>query len=437
METGMKILKFSASNIKGIKVVEISPTGDVVTISGKNGAGKSTVLTAILNTLTKGKLPIRNGAKRAEVEINLGEYIVTRIITDKTDRLVVRNKEGAEYPTPKAFLSKFVGPLSIDPLAFVRLTDREQVDFLFGLIPGLEEELEKCDLNIHNFKLERTKINVETDRLKHEVNGLSPFIEELPENEVSVTELVKDMQNAQETNSKVEGFKTAIEAQKEQVSKDKSSLSTAGAELSEVESQLANIQKKIKTFQAIVIDGEQTVQSNEETFKQMKKVDVSEYQKRIETAEEMNKDVRHNKALKDSETKLEASKAKYQEQGKLLEQAQQDKSEVLASHKMPIDGLTVVDGEVTYKGVSVSQLSTAEKIRVGSSIAISQNPKAKIILADDVSLLDPENLEVLHSTCAGFQLWQVVNDTSGNKGFYIEEGELKPEEKKEEVPEKF
>ena len=144
----MKILKFSAQNVRGLKVVEIAPDGDVVTISGTNGAGKSTVLDSIEATLCGGKLALRKGEERGRVELDIGEYTVQRIITEKTDRLVIRNKDGAQYPSPREFLSKFVGPLSIDPLSFIRMKDREQLEVLFRLCPALQDGLAQTNAGL-------------------------------------------------------------------------------------------------------------------------------------------------------------------------------------------------------------------------------------------------------------------------------------------------
>ena len=61
----MKILKLTAENIKKLKVVEITPQGNVVQITGRNGSGKSSTLDAIWWALAgkeaiQGK-PIREG----------------------------------------------------------------------------------------------------------------------------------------------------------------------------------------------------------------------------------------------------------------------------------------------------------------------------------------------------------------------------------------
>ena len=36
-----KVIRFSAQNIKRVEQVEISPTGDLITVGGANAAGKS------------------------------------------------------------------------------------------------------------------------------------------------------------------------------------------------------------------------------------------------------------------------------------------------------------------------------------------------------------------------------------------------------------
>jgi recombinational DNA repair ATPase RecF len=40
----MKIIRLQSENVKKIKAVEIKPDGNVVVVSGKNGAGKTSLL---------------------------------------------------------------------------------------------------------------------------------------------------------------------------------------------------------------------------------------------------------------------------------------------------------------------------------------------------------------------------------------------------------
>ena len=67
----MKITKLISKNILNLKAVEIEPDGNMVIISGKNAAGKTSILESIFFALT-GKLPkkpIREGEEIGLIKI--------------------------------------------------------------------------------------------------------------------------------------------------------------------------------------------------------------------------------------------------------------------------------------------------------------------------------------------------------------------------------
>lgn len=111
-----------------------------------------------------------------------------------------------------------------------------------------------------------------------------------------------------------------------------------------------------------------------------------------------------------------------------MKAAEAEKSTVLSEAKLPLKGLSVDESGVYFRGVPVADLSTSERVRVGAAIAVAQNPTAKIILADDASLLDSKSLAVLRETCKGFQIWTVVNDDLGKAGVWIEDGSVHQED---------
>jgi len=80
----MKIIGLVAQNVKNIKAIEIQADGKSVVLSGKNEVGKSSVIDAITMALTGQMVerPIKDGETRAEVVINLGDYIVKRVWTE-------------------------------------------------------------------------------------------------------------------------------------------------------------------------------------------------------------------------------------------------------------------------------------------------------------------------------------------------------------------
>lgn len=88
------IVGLKIDNFKRIRTVDITPNPNnpIVAISGRNAQGKSSVIDAIWACLdsksakraTGTTKPIREGAKDATIEIDLGDLIVTRRFTAKT-----------------------------------------------------------------------------------------------------------------------------------------------------------------------------------------------------------------------------------------------------------------------------------------------------------------------------------------------------------------
>ena len=76
------IVELRAENFQRLKAVQIRPHGRVVRLTGDNGEGKTSVLEAIASAI-RGKDacprdPIRGGADKAWVSLDLGDKIVRR-----------------------------------------------------------------------------------------------------------------------------------------------------------------------------------------------------------------------------------------------------------------------------------------------------------------------------------------------------------------------
>ena len=68
----------------------------------------------------------------------------------------------------------------------------------------------------------------------------------------------------------------------------------------------------------------------------------------------------------------------------------------LQQAKFPVEGLGFTsEGEVIFNKLPFAQLSTSEKIKVSASIAIALNPKIRVMLIRDGSLLDEDALRDL------------------------------------------
>ena len=133
----MRIIKLTAENIKKLKAIEITPKGDVVRITGKNGAGKSSVLDAILYALGGQKAipdkPIREGQRKARVTLDLGEYTVERRF-GKSSQVYVTAKDGSAIRSPQQLLESIAEKVSFDPASFERLHHGQQAALLYPFV---------------------------------------------------------------------------------------------------------------------------------------------------------------------------------------------------------------------------------------------------------------------------------------------------------------
>ena len=136
----MKIISLKASNVKRLKAVEITPSGELVVVGGRNAQGKSSVLDAIWLALGGGPAtkattrPVRDGEDSASVVLDLGEFVVTRTWSGAKTTLTVASPEGAKFSGPQGILDALVGRLAFDPLEFTRLSAKAQRDALLGLV---------------------------------------------------------------------------------------------------------------------------------------------------------------------------------------------------------------------------------------------------------------------------------------------------------------
>src|SRR3990172_5708739 len=132
----MKIVSLSSTNVLRLKAVFIEPGPDnVVTISGANGAGKTSVLRSIEMAFAGGKSippePIRRGERKAQIIAKLDSgLVVERTFSGDRTELVVRAPDGARYGSPQKVLDDLVGELAFDPLEFSRMKPADQVTTL-------------------------------------------------------------------------------------------------------------------------------------------------------------------------------------------------------------------------------------------------------------------------------------------------------------------
>ncbi len=127
----MKVACLTIRNFLGITEAKIAPKGKVTVLAGDNKQGKSSVLKAI-PACFQGMKPamIHNGAERAEIAIELGDLVVTRVQTLLNQSVTVKDKMGRIQTAPQKFLNGLFGGFAFNPMAFLLANDKEQRQIL-------------------------------------------------------------------------------------------------------------------------------------------------------------------------------------------------------------------------------------------------------------------------------------------------------------------
>lgn len=426
------IISLEIENIKKIKAIRIRPNGGFVEITGRNGQGKSTVLDSIWWAL-KGKdniqtAPIRNGEEKGSIRLELGNFFIERTFrrnqlgNDYTTKITVTTKDRAVMKSPQAVLDGFTGMLGFDPLAFMRQTPREQYDTLRGLCK-LEVDVEELDRQYKELFAKRTDVNRDVKAAQVRLENMK-LPENAPTERVDVSALVEKVNEINAKNSEI--------AQKQRL---RQMALADNLRRREKATQLQSELEKLKRQTEIWVSqlDEETAKANKaiaeytEFLKANRMQDPAEFTDKIKQAEQINSimDLRDRRHFE--ETALHTAQKHANELTEEMQNLQLRKKNAIESAKLPVSGLEFGEEELLLNGVPLAQLSAAEQLKLSMDIAMAENPKLKVVLLKDASLLDKDSMEYIRARAEkeGYQVWAERVESNGAVGFTIENGELK------------
>lgn len=412
----MKIINLQAENIKRLVCVDITPTDNLVQITGRNGQGKSSVLDAVWWALAGAgniqKSPIRIGETKARIRLDLGEIVVTRTFKtgvdgEVTSSIIVENEQGATFKSPQAMLDSLVGELSFDPLAFARSSTKEQYDTVRKFVPDVDFDA-IAQANDTDYK-RRTELN----RLAKESRAAALQITVDPTagtEEVDEAALIDELENAGKHNSEIEKRIAARAAAATKIADLKENAARLRVEADRCDETAKALQAKLDAAPALP---EPAV--------------LSDIKDRIRAAARANSAV----AARRTHRKYIEAAQQYEEQaaalGQAIDRRLDERNERIAAAKLPVPGLSFDDESLSLNGVPFEQASDAEQLRTSIAIGMALNPKLRIIRVRDGSLIDAAGIDQLAEVAAAedYQIWLERVDSSGRIGFVLEDGHLK------------
>lgn len=421
----MKIISLKSKNVKNLKAVEITPEGSTVILTGKNGAGKSAVLDSIQYAFSGKSIPtkpIRDGEENAKVEIDCGEFTVTRTFGLRGNSLKIETKTGDLKKSPQAFLDNIVGKISFDPMEFINMEAKKQAKVLMDLI-GID--VAALDEKEAELELKRTEAGREYRKLKGAFDVLIP-VQNPPEKEVSSSELFAELEKARAFNNNIEKIKSETSNQSNHILEIKKSIGEEESKIDNLKKEIEQAEIRIKEKNKLISEVTDKKRKYENSIEKADLVDTSTIEEKIRNVDHDNAHYRKHQEFIAAEEKLKEAIQDGKEKTSALENFREEKAEQIKKAKYPIDGLSVTSDGVCFNGIPINQINTAEQIKVGVAVSMALNPTLKVLRISDGSLLDSNSLKIIDSLVKekDYQCWLEKVDESGKVGIYIEEGEV-------------
>jgi DNA repair exonuclease SbcCD ATPase subunit len=410
----MHIIELTAENVKRLKAVTIRPDGrSAVVIGGKNGAGKSSVLDAIVYALGGKKAqpaePIRHGEKKATVVADLGDLVVRRSITPKGTTVVVERADGARLASPQKVLDELVGKLTFDPLDFTRLDPGERRKTLCKLVGLDTDELDAKRKAAYDA---RTTVNRDIKELQARYNA-APRHKDSPAEPVDVAELTAELRTAHATNAKNDAARRELNELREKGGRVAAEIRELNARLVELTVTLDDIKARGTALRAEV--------------DQLQDEDTESIVAKIESASELNRKHTENETRNALGVRLAELLHDSDKLSTRIAEIDQVKIDSMASAQYPVEGLALTEDGITYCGLPFEQASQAQQIAVSTAIGLALNPKLRVLLIRDGSLLDEDSLAAIAKIGADHdaQLWIERVGDGEECSVVIEDGEVR------------
>lgn len=424
----LKIIGIQIENVLRVKTFLLQPHGSVIKITGGNGAGKTSVLDAIMLALAGARggpsAPVRRGAGRGVVRLDLGDIRITRMWSEGGDtkgEMYIEAADGRRYGTPQKMLDSLMGPISFDPLAFIRMNEKEKAGELRKLL-NLDEVLNAIRAD------EEHDYNTRRDQTKHlkvlEAQRANIHVPEgLPEKKRDLDAMTEELAKVAEYNMGIERMRL----DREQV---QAKLNDDFEEALDIRSEIAELTKKIEqlNIEAAALDAmnnkNKAIIDAWEPLPEPK--DAIALGEEIAQARIINASIDRRAQAERMDAEIITVRESIDNLDKAIDAHRYKAQKLIADADYPVQGLGFANDEVTYNELPFAQASNAEQIKVSVAIGMALNPKIRIMRIKDGSLLDEQSVAAVEEMAVknDFQVWMEMVNETGKVGIYLEDGEI-------------
>ena len=416
------ITALEAENVKRIKAVAFAPSPTGLTlVGGNNNQGKTSVLDALAWALGGDRFrpdaAQRDGAiAPAHLKVTLSNGVVVER-KGKNASLTVTDPTGRR--SGQQLLNAFVEPLALDLPRFMEASDKEKADILLRII-GVGTELHIKDMEIKSLYDKRTFTGQLAQQKKHFAEELISY-PDAPEEPVSASDLICQQQDILARNGENQRKRTQLAQLSDLLERQKKVVADLEFQLTGEKQRLATMQADVKIAQTAAED--------------LQDESTAELEASIRDIEETNRKVRANLEKSRAEDEAAQYASEYDRLTESIQQKRAERMALLNGADLPLPGLSVEDGVLTYKGKHWRDISGSDQLRVAAAIVRRLNPDCGFVLLDKLEQMDMTTLQEFSAwlEAEGLQAIATRVSTGSECQIIIEDGMVKdavpPEEK--------
>lgn len=376
----VKINKLEIENVKRVKAVKIEPTANGLTIvGGKNNQGKTSVLDAIAWALGGNKF-------RPSQAVREGSVVPPRLHVVLSNGLVVERKgknSDLKVVDPNGqkggqqLLDSFVEELAIDLPKFMESTSKEKATTLLQII-GVGSQLAELEMQEAELYNNRRAIGQIADQKKKFADE-QPYYPDAPKEPVSAATLINQQQEILARNGENQRKRQNLVQIEQQYL-------TQTQEVERLENLLNDAKHKCQT---LMRDLEIAEKSTENLIDES----TEELEQNIQQIDEINRKVRANLDKEKAEEDALEYGRQYRELTTKIDHIRKLKTDLLNSADLPLEQLSVMDGELIYKGQKWDNMSGSDQLKVSTAIVRKLKPQCGFVLLDKLEQMDLETLQ--------------------------------------------
>lgn len=411
MDKAIKITSLEAENVKRVRAVKIEPTAAGLTIiGGDNNQGKTSVLDALAWALGGDRFRPSQAAREGSASPPHLKVTLSNGITverkGKNSALTVTDPSGNK--AGQQLLNAFIEQLALDLPRFMQMSDREKADTLLQII-GVGDQLVVLEHKEQELYNQRHAIGQIADQ-KAKYAKEQAFWPDAPKDLISASDLIAQQQDILARNGENQRKRAMVEIIARQVE-------TLQAKVSDLAMQMNTAQEELAAKSA-------DLETARKSAEQLHDESTEELERSIRDIETINAKVRDNLNREKAEEDARGYREQYDALTAELEKTRQAKRNLLDGAHLPLPGLGVEDGALTYQGQRWDNMSGSDQLRVATAIVRCLKPQCGFVLLDKLEQMDLTTLREFGAwlESEGLQAIATRVSTGGECSIIIEDG---------------